>query len=656
MNPRLSSLAALALAIPCAARALDSASGAELALFDLDAQLQAETTVASAVRARSVRETPGVVTVLTRDELRSAGARDLLEALTLLVPGFQAGVDVTGVVDVGFRGLWAHEGKVLLLLDGIEMNELLFGTLQLGHHYPIENIQTLEVIRGPGSALYGGSAELAVVRITTRGARDLDGASIAGGYGASSSGTLSRRDASASLAGFAGEASYAVHATVGQGNRSDRRYVDTDGAGFAMGGQAALDPAQVNAHASWRGLELRLLYDDYSTTTRDGYGATLERPADQRFRTAAADASWRFTAGALTVTPRATYKRDTPWQTDDQAAGDLYYDKSADRLSGGVTLALDRGDLTAVAGAEARHDRAWLRGPAALQTQFGGSDRADYTNLAAFAEVGWETPWVNVLAGARAEHHSAAGGAFVPRLALTKLWHPLHVKLLYARAFRAPAIENVSQAPTSPERTTVGEAEVGWEISDHAYLGVNAFDAHIDGPIVFTANADTGVDVYRNGARTGSRGVEAELRLAGRDVSVIAQYAFYTAAHQNAVATYAVPGHDDLLLGFAAHRATFLARLALPGRLTLAPSLVVTSRRYAYTTAAGDPTALPASARANLFASWRDLFARGLEVGAGVYDLFDAGTTYPQPYASGHAPLPGQGRELYVRLSWDAPR
>ena len=131
MTHRRTSLAALALAIPCAAGAIDSGSGAELALFDLDAQLQAETTVASAVRARSVRETPGVVTVLTRDELRSAGARDLLEALTLLVPGFQAGVDVTGVVDVGFRGLWAHEGKVLLLLDGIEMNELLFGTLQL---------------------------------------------------------------------------------------------------------------------------------------------------------------------------------------------------------------------------------------------------------------------------------------------------------------------------------------------------------------------------------------------------------------------------------------------------------------------------------------------------------------------------------------------
>jgi iron complex outermembrane recepter protein len=650
---RYSSLAALALAIPCAAGALESAPAAELALFDLDAQLQAETTVASAARARSVRETPGVVTVLTRDELRSAGARDLLEALTLLVPGFQAGVDVTGVVDVGFRGLWAHEGKVLLLLDGVEMNELLFGTLQLGHHYPVEHVQTIEVIRGPGSALYGGSAELAVVRITTRGARDLDGASVGGGWGASPSGTLSRRDASASLAGVAGEASYAIHATVGQGNRSDGRYVDTDGAAFAMAGQAALDPAQVNASASWRGLELRLLYDDYATTTRDGYGAALDRPADQRFRTAAADASWRFTAGELTFTPRATYKRDTPWQTDDPAAGNLYYDKSADRLSTGVTVSLDRGDLTAIAGAEARHDRAWLRGPAALQIQFGGRDRADYTNLAAFAEVGWETPWVNVVAGARAEHHSAAGGAFVPRVALTKLWHPLHLKLLYARAFRAPAIENVAQAPTRPERTTVSEAEVGWALSEHAYLGVNAYDAHIDGPIVFTANAE-GVDAYRNAARTGSRGVEAELRVTGRDVSLTAQYAYYNAAHQNSVATYAVPGRDDLLLGFAAHRATLLARLALPGRMTLAPSLVLTSRRYAYTTAAADPTALPASARANLFASWRDLFARGLEVGAGVYDLFDAGTTYPQPYASGHAPLPGQGRELYVRLSWDA--
>src|SRR5205085_6643862 len=72
-------------------------------------------------RPQTTRETSGVVTVITREEIQDSGAHDLIDVLQL-VPGFSFGVDVEGVVSIGFRGNWGHEGKVLLLLDGQELN------------------------------------------------------------------------------------------------------------------------------------------------------------------------------------------------------------------------------------------------------------------------------------------------------------------------------------------------------------------------------------------------------------------------------------------------------------------------------------------------------------------------------------------------------
>ena len=125
----------------------------DLSLADL---LDTQVDVASK-KAQTSRETPGIVSVITRDDIVASGARDLVDVLAL-VPGFAPGVDVEGVVDLGIRGQWGHEGKILMLIDGQPMNELLYSTLQLGHHYPLENIDRIEVIRGPGSAIYGGYA------------------------------------------------------------------------------------------------------------------------------------------------------------------------------------------------------------------------------------------------------------------------------------------------------------------------------------------------------------------------------------------------------------------------------------------------------------------------------------------------------------------
>ena len=136
----------------------------------------------ASIKELTPRESPGVISYISAEEIRESGANDLMDVLRM-VPGFDFAMDVEGVVGLGVRGNWAHEGKVLMLIDGQEMNEGLYSSLQFGNHYSVENINRIEIIRGPGSAIYGGNAEYAVINIITNDAKDLHGIKFSGLYG-----------------------------------------------------------------------------------------------------------------------------------------------------------------------------------------------------------------------------------------------------------------------------------------------------------------------------------------------------------------------------------------------------------------------------------------------------------------------------------------
>jgi outer membrane receptor protein involved in Fe transport len=651
-------LAALAAPLPGAAQEAAAAAGDELALFELDEALTRETTIASR-RARTARETPGIVTILGREEILASGARDLADLL-VRVPGFQLGVDVESAIGVGFRGVWGHEGKVLFLIDGFEVNDLSYGSFPLGHHLLVDQLEKVEIIRGPGSAIYGGHAELAVVSVTTR-AGAIRGASATAGAGWTAGATsLVYGTAAAGAAG----ADWSLGGTVelGAGNRSGRTYTDVYGGSYDMGGASDVDPGRVNVVARWRDLSLRFLYDDYRTVMRDGYDEITPAEVPVRWRTAAADAQYEWRIGdRLTITPRLTYRWELPWQVTDPANETFYYDVTDDRLTGRILVAADPlPTASIVAGVEGYVERARVNDPSNGILGFGPDwePSVRYENLAVFAEGALDTPWANLLAGVRYENHSAFGSSFVPRFAVTKLFSPFHVKLLASGAFRTPSIENINYGDDlTPERTWSFEAEVGWQLTDVLYVSANAFDVTVDEPIVFFVDTGTNTEYYRNDSPTGSRGVEVELRARLPAGSAGASWSYYNASGKNEVAAYAVPDHPSLLLGFSGHKVVADAQLRFLGHLLVSPTLVFLSDRHGQTTVdAGDlpvVTRLDPAWYLDLFVAWRDLLLPGLELGVGCRNILDQPIDSVQPYDGAHAPLPGLGREVMVRLRYD---
>jgi outer membrane receptor for ferrienterochelin and colicin len=661
-SPLFRALTAGALVLSSAGLAQEQG---ELELFQLDAELNARTQVASS-KAESIRTSPGVITIVNRSEISDAGARDLLDVL-MLVPGFYFGVVVEGVVGVGFRGNWGHEGKVLLLLDGQEMNEALYSTLQFGNHFPVDQIERVEIIRGPGSAQYGGDAELAVINVVTRGAKELHGVAVSGSYAQERNG-FGRRTVSlqwgqefSKVPGL----SASVSAFVGEGQRSTGQYIDVYGDRFSMNDASRTDPAQVNAALTYKDFSLRFLYDNYKVGSRDGYDQALDRTDGVAFQSLFAEASYTWkVSDKLTITPRVNLRRQEPWNTPDVTSA-LYYDKRVDRVRGRLNASYAfTGDLNLTAGVDAYNDHAILSGDgstAGFNAPFqNGATSVAYQTVAGFAELAWDNPIVNVVAGARVEHNSQFGDSFVPRLALTKVVGRFHAKALASRAYRAPGVENFSLNPDiKAEHTTVFEVETGYELNDVAFVSANAFDMTISDPIVYNYDPVTSAESYLNADRTGTRGLEATLKLKGSFGFLNVGYSFYSASAKNEVDYYSVPGSRAELLGMPQHKATLSGSARLWRNLTLNPSAVFVSDRHGYSSVDGsgnaqlsqfDPVLL-----LNLFVEYKDLYTPGLDLGVGVYNALGSSFAFIQPYNNLHAPLPAMGREFLVRLRYQLP-
>jgi iron complex outermembrane receptor protein len=129
-----------------------------------------ETVSIATGRSQPIQTAPAVASVITAEDIRNTGARNLIDILNL-VPGFFVGSTANQWDPIfavrGFTSVFNQ--NVLLMLDGVPQTELVYGDrrIKLGK-IPLDIIERVEVIRGPGSALYGADAFTAVVNIITK--------------------------------------------------------------------------------------------------------------------------------------------------------------------------------------------------------------------------------------------------------------------------------------------------------------------------------------------------------------------------------------------------------------------------------------------------------------------------------------------------------
>jgi iron complex outermembrane receptor protein len=138
----------------------------ELSLADM---MNLEISLATKTKT-TMQEAPAIVSVITGDEIRNMGARDIVDVLRT-VPG----LDMTNAIgmpehQINIRGMRAaDQNRTIKLMINDHSLGAMDGTLILLEDIiPIQNIKKIEIIRGPGSALYGTGAFLGVVNIITK--------------------------------------------------------------------------------------------------------------------------------------------------------------------------------------------------------------------------------------------------------------------------------------------------------------------------------------------------------------------------------------------------------------------------------------------------------------------------------------------------------
>lgn len=132
---------------------------------------------------QKVSEAPANVTIITAEEIRKYGHRTLAEILQS-IPGLFTTYDrnyhYIGVR--GFRRPGDYDTRILLLINGYRLNDNVFDSAFWDTTFPldVDLIEKVEVIRGPGSSLYGSNALMAVINVITKDAKTLKGVEVSG--------------------------------------------------------------------------------------------------------------------------------------------------------------------------------------------------------------------------------------------------------------------------------------------------------------------------------------------------------------------------------------------------------------------------------------------------------------------------------------------
>lgn len=608
---------------------------------------------------KTLRETPGIITIITEDEIKKSGARDIIDVLRN-VPGLDFAGDIENTLSLGVRGHYAMEGKVLFLQDGIEMNETGYGTIPLGNRFLIDNIKKIEIIRGPGSAVYGGMAELAVINIITKSGDDLDGGYASSSIGVSN-GATSRYNVQYGIGKKLNNGlELSLTGVYSIANRSNEsidfatNYLDEENGepitqGFADSSQ--VKNINFNLGLKYKGLKVRGIFEDHSIEYNYNSADWL------LFGGYYVGAQYDYEVSSkLTITPKVFYKKMNPWTYRGNFSGDTYYYLNKNYRSNANITSLYKasGKITITAGVENTSD--WAVQPNDSLVFANDENRVSYNNIAAFGEASIMSKYGNFTIGGRLDNHSQFGSAFAPRFAYTKVFEKTHIKGLLSRAFKAPVVNNFElNQNIKPEFTNVGELEFGYMINSKMALTANAYYIHIDDPIIYYYDGETADEFYLNVEKVSTIGLELDYKYSHDWGYINVGYSYYL-NNDSKVEAYMDELNNNRLNAFSSHKVTLNSAINLSDKLILAPNIIFNSAKtgYYYRDEYWEdygPGLFDATLIANLSLHYSPIENLNLTVSA--FDIFNTRFIAPSAYDSGYYGTPMMGREFTVKAAYN---
>lgn len=480
-----------------------------------------ESVVTASRTEAPLADAPIATEVIRRDEIERTGARDVAELLAQR-PGVQLNRGWAGA-QLTLQGL---DGQyILVLVDGQRLIGRVDGAIDLSRIY-LDDVERVEIVRGPSSALYGADALGGVVHIITRRTRRRWEADAMASYG-----SLNAADARAAIGHK--RPRVAVHATGGFHRRDPYRLdptaIATSGSGL-MQFEVGLRVEARGARRWKLGGAVDYLQRRLDGVDSSGGGAVLDR------RTITELASVQLTPEIVFDSAPARLRLSAGWSTwrdqyrSDQRGGEALDSFSDTREHLGVISAqLDRVD--------ARHALT-IGGEAQVEAL--SSQRLVGDGLRGRGAVYLQDQWLVVASrrlvvvpALRLDLDSQFGSALSPKLAVRFDPHPrLVLRASWGRGFRPPSFKELllkfenpgagyvvdGNSALRPERSD--GVNGGVEVRAHplVWLSANGFYNELEDLITYRVAAAGGADgpqrfSYVNVARARTRGLETMVRL-----------------------------------------------------------------------------------------------------------------------------------------------
>jgi iron complex outermembrane receptor protein len=474
---------------------------------------------------KPVHLAPSVATVITAEDIEKMGAATLDEALET-VPGLHVYPNGTNLMDANWsiRGIQSGlNPQVLLLINGIPLNYATNGTRPYGLRMPVSMISRIEVVRGPGSAVYGADAFAGTINVITKDGQEVDGTRAGIRYG-----SFDTSDVWLQHGGNYGGWDLVLGIDWQKTSGDNGRIVDQDGLGS---GSPSLAPGPLDTHHEILDTHFALhkghwTFRIYNSLINTGFGHGGAQILSENSR-----GETHFSLGDLTyehenILPELDLTlKGYAYYID----GDNYFDFYPDAVnlnyignpglkqwnSGMEAIVLYK-DLidhrirlaTGVDTKDMNTDQRKNFGLGIPPADWGGPlvDISDTpyvyctdqnrTNWHLSAQDEWQLArhW-ELTAGVRYDHYSDFGGTTNPRAALVWEVRPdLTTKLMYGRAFRAPSFGEqyfqnnpltIGNPNIEPETIDTYEVAFDYQPTSQLRTMVNFFTYKIDGLIEY---------------------------------------------------------------------------------------------------------------------------------------------------------------------------
>lgn len=617
----------------------------------------------------TIRENPAVITVITSEDIKKSGARDLQEVFNIFVPAFQFGTDVEGAVGLGVRGLWAFEGKLLLMINGMECNEEMFATLLFGNHYQVENIDKIEIVRGPGSAIYGGFAGLGVINIITKN-ENLNGGYFSGLYSQMTK-SYSHRNVNLAFGKKFNQLSISANASYSEGIRSQLDNIDYYENKVNLTENSNLNSTFINLSAQYKGLYIKSLIDNYNITQIDLWGENMSKALPEKWNTSISEIGYDIKIkDKFIITPRFQYKYQLPWNLElripeENPSVDSSYknSKTIQKMIAGISSLWNiNKKMSLVSGVEYFENKLIMpKNPVDYEESFKNNKNfISVNNFSIYSQYLFFNKIVNLTLGGRYDYSTQYGNSFVPRIGFTKVLNKLHFKAMISQSFRIPGgiisnriSDNVKKI--EPEKATNYEVELGYKIGNF-YFVTNAYKITFNKVIIYGSDAQTGIGTYVNSGKLGTYGIEMELKYITGKFTFISNYAHYIADEKD-VTAYIVPSNNNYFLAFTNHRFNFLTSLKITNNISINLNMSYHGKKYGYSHYDSENEldilkSYAPSIISGFNIQFNNLLKNKIDIMLGVNNILDDKMLYAQPYNGGHAPLPGLSRALTFKMNF----